>query len=109
MQRSIEQQVMASVAVIHAARRFASRIALELYALAAAAIALWQLTWVHRVFGNFLNVERGGLGSVWQYVSYAVLHTHVATQLALLVAAAAGIALIVDAVRTLARPTHRFA
>lgn len=109
MQSRIEQQVMASVAAVHTARRFTSRIALELYALTAAGIALWQLTWVHRVVGNFLNVERGGLGGIWQYVNYAFLHTHLATQLALIVALAAGIAFVVDAARTLMRPTHRFA
>lgn len=92
---------MASVAVIHTGRLVASRLALECYALALSAFALWQLTWVHKVAVNFLAVERGGLGSIAQYLGYAFLHTHLATQLALIVAVAAGIAFIIDAVRTL--------
>ncbi len=106
---NIESQVMASVAVIHTARLATSRIALECYALALSAVALWQLTWVHRVFENFFTVEHGGLGSMANYLSYAFLHTHVATQLTLIVAAAAGIALVVDAARSVVHPSYRVA
>lgn len=92
---------MASVAVIHAARLAASRIALECYALALAAVALWQLTWVHKVFANWAQV---GLSGTWKFLSYAVLHTHLAVQLSLLVVAVAGIALVADALRALNTP-----
>jgi hypothetical protein len=104
MNSRIEQQVMAGVGVVYALRQLTSRVALECYALAAAGIALWQLTWVHKVAANFLNVEHQGLGAMGTYLSYAVVHTHPATQISLVVAAAAGIALIVDATRTLVRP-----
>jgi hypothetical protein len=104
----IEEQVMASVGVIYAGRKLMSRIAVELYMLVVAAIALWQFTWVHKIVANFAVVERGGLGSIARYLSYAFLHTHVATQLALVVAAAAGIAFCIDAVRSM-RTEGRFA
>lgn len=106
MQSRIEQQVMAGVGVIYAGRQLVSRVALECYALAAAALALWQFTWVHKVLANWAHV---GLGGTWQFVSYAVMHTHLPVQVALLVAAAAGIALVVDALRALSRPAQRFA
>jgi hypothetical protein len=109
MQSRIEQQVMASVGVVYTARKLTSRIALEFYALAAAGVALWQVTWVHKVIANFANVERGGLGSMEQYISYAFLHTHLVTQAALVVAAVAAVLLIADALRALSRPAHRFA
>jgi len=92
---------MASVAVIHAGRLLKSRVALECYALFGAVLALWQFTWVHKVLANFSIVERGGIGSMLNYVSYAFLHTHMATQLALVVAAIAALALIVDTIRNL--------
>lgn len=104
MQSRIEQRVMASVGVVYAARQLKSRIALESYALVAAGLALWQLTWVHHVVANFFAVERGGLGAILRYLVVAVEHTHALTQLTLLVAAVAGVALVVDAIRTLARP-----
>jgi hypothetical protein len=100
MQSKIEQQVMASVAVIHTGRLLVSRIALECYALAMATVALWQFTWVHKVLANFAVVERGGLGSMANYFAYAFLHTHLATQFALVVAAVAAAALVIDTVRS---------
>ena len=106
MQSKIEQQVMASVGVLYTARLFVSRIAVELYALAAAGIALWQFTWVHRVFANWAHV---GASHTLQYLSYAFVHTHVATQFALVVAAIAATAFIVDSVRALSRPVYRLA
>lgn len=107
MQSRVEQQVMASVGVIYGARLLSGRIAIELYALALSALALWQLTWVHKVFANFAGVEHGGLAAVGQYLSYAFLHTHLLTQAVLLVALAASIAFAIDAIRTLLRPHPR--
>ena|SRR6185437_5962240 len=109
MQSRIEEQVMASVGVVYTARLLFSRVALECYALAAAAVVLWQLTWVHKVFANLATVGHEGAGAVGQYLSYAFLHTHLATQLALIVALAASIALVIDAARSFATPRHRLA
>ena len=106
MQSRIEQRVMAGVGVIYTARLMLSRTALEVYVLAASAVALWQFTWVHRVFQNWANV---GIAGTWQFVSYAFLHTHLPVQVALIVAAAAGLALVVDTVRSFAAPRARFA
>lgn len=97
----IEQQVMASVAVIYGTRQLLSAVALKCYALFISAIALWQLTFVHRVFENWANV---GLEGTWGFVTHAILHTHLPVQLALIVAAAAGISLLVDAIRSLRHP-----
>lgn len=104
MQTKIEQQVMAGVAVVYAARKLLSRTALELYVLAASAIALWQLVWVHKVFENFFAVEKNGFGSMFNYLIVAVEHTHLAVQLTLLVAALAFVALLVDVARSVATP-----
>lgn len=108
MQSKIEQQVMAGVGMIYAARLLISRTAGEAYALALAALALWQLTWVHRVFSNFLSVSRGGPLSTEHYLVYAVEHTQLAVQLALFVVAVAGVALFADALRATRSPhLHR--
>jgi hypothetical protein len=100
MQSKIEKQVMASVAVIYAARKLLSRTALELYVLAASAVMLWQLVWVHKVFANFFTVEKHGFGAMSNYLLYAVEHTHLAVQLTLLVAALALASLLVDFVKS---------
>jgi hypothetical protein len=96
---SIEQRVMANVGVIHGARSLRSNIALEIYALAASAIALWQLTWVHKVFANFFTVERGGLGHVSKYSWYAFTHTHLMVQLSLMIGVVAFALLLSDILR----------
>lgn len=109
MTSKIEQQVMASVAVIYAVRKLASRRALEWSALAASAVALWQMVWVHKVFENFFTVvEKNGLGAIADYLFFAVTHTHLAVQLTLAVATVAFVSLVVDTVRASA-PTRVFA
>ena len=97
---------MASVGVIYAARAVTSYTALKLYVALGASVALWQLTWVHRVFENWANV---GLGGSAQFVTYAVAHAQASVQLTLLVLVAAGITLAWDFVHSLSRPQVRFA
>ncbi len=104
----IEQQVMAGVAVVYTARKLASRRAVEWYALAASAVALWQLVWIHKVFENFATIEKNGLGSIATYLFVAVTHTHLAVQLTLAVAAVAFVFLVVDTARSVS-PTGQFA
>jgi len=89
---------MASVGVIYATRQLISATALKLYVFAVAVYALVQLTWVHKVFANWAHV---GLAGSWQFVTYALLHTHLAVQVTLVVLAVAGLSLIADAIRTL--------
>ena len=92
---------MASVAVVYAARKLTSRKVLEWAALAASAVALWQLVWVHKVFENFFTVvEKNGLGSIATYLVTAVTNTHLAVQLTLAVATIAFVFLIVDTIRS---------
>lgn len=106
MTSNIERGVMASVSVIYGVKALISATALKLYVLAASGVALWQFTWVHRVFANWAQV--GWAGS-WQFVSYAFLHTHLPVQIATLVAAAAVLSLIIDAARSFASPRATFA
>lgn len=96
MQSKIEQQVMASVGVIYAGRTLLGATALKLYTFVAAAYALVQLTWVHKVFANWAHV---GLAGSWQFVTYAILHTHLAVQIALVILAVMGLSLLRDAIR----------
>jgi hypothetical protein len=105
MQSAIERQVMAAVGVIYVARLLVSRTAVELYVLAASSVAIWQLTWVHKVFENFFTALRGGLPDVSTYLLVAVTHAHLAVQLTLVVAAVAGITFILDMARALS-PAH---
>ena len=95
---------MAAVGVIYVARTLISRTAVELYVLAASAVAIWQLTWVHKIFANFVAVEKGGPGSISTYSLYAVTHAHMAVQVTLAVAAVAGVALFFDALRAIRSP-----
>ena len=96
MQSKIERQVMASVGVVHTARRALSATALKLYALVASVYALGILVWVSKIEENLLNVANQGLLAVGNYVLYAAFHTSVAVQLILVIAAVAFISLVVD-------------
>ncbi len=101
MQSKIEQQVMASVGVIHTARRMVSATALKVYTLVASVYALGILVWVSRVGENLAQVMNGGVLAVGNFVLYAVLHTTFVVQAVLLVATLALVSLALDLVRTL--------
>ena len=107
MRSKIEQQVMASVAVIYAARALTSRTALEFYVFFLSVWGIGRLVWVSKVFENFSLVEKQGLGAMSNYILYAVEHTHLAVQLTLLVAAVALISLVIDLVRSVSSPQPR--
>ena len=98
MTSKIEQQVMAGVGVVYATRQLTSATALKLYVCAASLYGLVQLVWVHRVFENWANV---GLSGTWQFVAAAVLNTHTAVQLTLMVLLFAAASLLLDLVRPL--------
>ena len=106
MTSKIEQQVMAGVGVIYAVRQLVSATALKLYVCAASLYGLVQLVWVHRVFENWTNV---GLQGTAQFVTSAVLNTHLPVQLTLLVLMFAGISLLLDLAGGIAGSGHRFA
>lgn len=100
MQSKIESQVMASVGAIYAARRLASATALKLYALAASVYALGVLVWVSKIEENLLSIANGGVLAVGNFVLYAAVHTSIAVQAVLLVAAIALVSLAADIVRS---------
>ncbi len=106
MTSKIEQQVMAGVGVIYTVRTLTNATALKLYSFVAASYVLVQLTWVHKVFANWAHVGLSGTG---QFVTYAVLHTHLPVQLTLVVLAVISISLLRDAVRSLAHPNLQMA
>ena len=92
---------MASVAVVHTARRLVSATALKVYVLVVSLYTLGILVWVERVQENLLLVANNGVLAVGNFVLYAAMHTSVAVQLVLAVATVALVSLAVDFVRTL--------
>jgi hypothetical protein len=101
MSSKIEQQVMASVGIIHTARRAVSATALKVYALVASVYALGILVWVARVEQNFNEAFHGGVDKVFAYLLAAVSHTTLAVQLVLVIATLALISLAIDLARSL--------
>jgi hypothetical protein len=105
---TIERNVMASVGAVYFARTLTGTTALKVYAFILSMWVVGRLVWVSKVFENFATVEKGGLASMSNFVLYAVEHTHLGVQIALLVAAIAFVSLAVDTVRKLAEPTHSY-
>lgn len=108
MKSKIEQQVMASVGVIHTARRMVSATALKVYALVASVYALGILVWVSEIQSNFLHALNGGVLALGHYVLVALTHTELAVQAVLLVASLAFISLIVDLIPRQSRQMAQF-
>jgi microsomal dipeptidase-like Zn-dependent dipeptidase len=98
MQSKIEKQVMASVGIIYTGRKLLGATALKVYGLTTVGYVLVQLIWVHKIFENWAHV---GLAGTWQFLTYAVFHTHLSVQIALGVFAVLGLSLLRDALRTL--------
>ncbi|MCX6819833.1 MAG: hypothetical protein NT019_00890 [Candidatus Adlerbacteria bacterium] len=96
MKSKIEQQVMASVAVVYTARRLTSRFALECYALVLSFVGTVFFVSLPHVAANLSNVASGGVGSIEAFIISAVLGTKLIVQLALLVGACALVAMGVD-------------
>lgn len=95
----IEQQVMASVAVIYATRMLVSATALKLYALAVSAAGIAAFASIPNVLHNLELVASSGPANVVFFILYAVLGTTIVVQFALAVGAAAAVSLLVSAVR----------
>lgn len=98
MQSKIERQVMASVGVIYAARQLVSATALKLYICVLSLYGIGRLVWVSHVFENWAQV---GLSGTAQFVTAAVLNTHLPVQLTLAVLAVAGVSLFLDFARSI--------
>jgi uncharacterized membrane protein len=95
----IEQQVMASVVLLHTARRLVSRTALKVYTLAISFWGVVALVSIGNVTANFTNVAQGGVGSVAIFLVSAILGTTLLVQLALLLAALAAASIFTDVIR----------
>ncbi len=98
MQSKIEQQVMAGVGVIYAARQLVSATALKLYICVLSLYGIGRLVWVSHVFENWASV---GLQGTLQFATSAVLSTHLAVQLTLIVLVFAGVSLFLDFARSI--------
>lgn len=90
---------MASVGVIYTARSLVGPVALKLYVLALSLWSIARLVWVSKVFDNFSAVSKGGVESIATFSLFAVTHTTLFVQLALIVAMGAVVGLCVDLVR----------
>ena len=105
---TIEQSVMASVGTVYFARTLTGTTALKVYAFILSMWVVGRLVWVSKVFANFVGVEKGGFSAMSNFVLYALEHTHLGVQIALLIAGVAIISLAVDTVRKLSEPTHSY-
>ncbi len=100
----IEQQVMAGVGVVYTARRLSSPLAIKLYALALSVVGLVVFVSLPHVAANFMNVARGGVGSIEGFALTAVLRTTIVVQLALGIGIFAIVSLLSDVVRSVSHP-----
>src|SRR3989338_7678763 len=96
MQSKIEQQVMAGVEVVYAFRQLTGATALKLYVCALSLYGIGRLVWVSHVFQNWANV---GLQGSLEFVSAAIINTHLPVQIVLLVLAITALSLIRDLTR----------
>ena len=92
---------MAGVGVIYAVRQMASATALKLYICVLSLYGIGRLVWVSNVFENWTNV---GLQGTAQFMTSAVLNTHLPVQLTLIVLFVAGISLLIDMTRSITAP-----
>ncbi len=108
-QSKIEQQVMASVGVIYAARKLTSRFALSCYALALSFLGTAYFVSLPHVLENLTNVAGGGVGSIETFFVSAVLGTKFVVQIALLVGIGALAVMAIDLAHSSSQPSSRFA
>ena len=96
MQSKIEQRVMAGVGAVYIFRQLVSATALKLYVCALSLYGIGRLVWVSHVFQNWANV---GLQGSLEFVSAAIINTHLPVQIVLLVLAITALSLIRDLTR----------
>lgn len=84
---TIENNVMATVHTIYAARKLITVTAFKAYVLVAAIVTLWKLVWVTRVEENFLQVANGGVLAMGNFILSAITHTSLLVQLILFIGA----------------------
>ena len=97
MQSKIEQRVMAGGGVVYAFRQLTGATALKLYVCALSLYGIGRLVWVSHVFQNWANV---GLQGSLEFVSAAIINTHLPVQIVLMVLLFAGFSLLFDLTRS---------
>ena len=105
----IQQQVMASVAIIYTFRKLTSILALKVYGLTLSSVGIVAFVSLSDVFSNFLNVANGGVSNMISFILSAVLGTTLVVQLALVVGVCTLGLLAADAARSLVHSRARFA
>ena len=103
--RSIERQVMASVAVIYTTRLFVSTTAIKLYILLISAGGIVAFVSVSNVIHNLESVAHGGAPSIAVFIVSAIVGTTLVVQLALALSAAAFVSLLTPAFSSFRRST----
>ena len=98
MQSKIEQQVMASVAVVYAFRQLTGATALKLYVCALSLYGIGRLVRASRVWENLAHV---GVQTSLQFIFSAVLNPHLPVQIALAILIVAGLGLVRDLTRSI--------
>lgn len=107
MKNSIEQQVMATVAVVYVARRLTSRTALELYALVVSTVGIVAFVSVSNVTANLVNAAQNGIESIVVYMVAAILGTTIVVQIALVLGVVAFLLLVSDIIKSMASSVSR--
>lgn len=102
----IRTQVMASVAVIHAARQFLSPVALKAYGLVVALVVLASMVSIGNVLTNLVGVGLSGAG---HFFVVALTNTAGLVQLATAAGAIFAFLLVRDIVRTRGKAAPAFA
>ncbi len=105
----IKQNVMASVALIHAARTLFGATALKLYVLLASVWGIGRLVWVSKIFENLSLVEKSGITAVGNFMLAALEHTSTSVLLVLVVAVVTAFLLFLDVARAGASRGRGFA
>lgn len=99
----IEQQVMASVALIYTVRRLTSVSALKAYGLVFFVAATTMFVSLPHVASNFLAVWQGGVAGETTFILAAVTGTKTIVQIALLAGMLVTLSFVVDLVRKVPR------
>jgi hypothetical protein len=99
--KTLEQKVMTNIAVIYIGRKFVSRTAFKLYALAVSVVGIVTFVSVSNVTMNFTNVAQNGVESTVAFLVAAILGTTIVVQIALILGAAAAFSLLVDAIKSI--------
>lgn len=98
---TLEEKVMANIALIYVVRTLTSRHALKLYALLLSVVGLIALVSLPNVAANFMQALSGG--NAVTFVLAAVVGTTILVQAALFVGTLAALSLLVDIFRTTPR------